>query len=595
MHFADLPHKKKRKRGNHRALFYHDHSLGRWIGLTWNELSDSIDQTAAAMAAFGIEPHANIGICSLNKPQCIVVDFANFANRAVSVPIHATMSAEQIAYIANDTAMPLLFVGDQQQFDRALQAKEHIPTLKHIVAFDASTNLRGEECAMHFSDFINAGRNDEARKTAEHRRKHASDDDLAIILYTSGTTGEPKGTIIRHRQLSEAMRINSERFPTIGRKDRSVSFLPLSHIFERMFVYLLLTLDAKIYLNERPADIQQTMLSVHPTLMCNVPRYWEKVAIAAHQHFEKYSPLKKGIMAWAIDVGRRYNLDYRRAGRRAPLRLWARYRLANRLIFKKLKQRIGIDQGRIFPVAGAAASDRNLLFFRSVGVPLYYGYGLTETCATVSVFPDRDFVIGSVGTIIDGIEVKIGDDNEILVRGATVTEGYYHKPEATRQAFTDGWLRTGDMGRLEGRTLYMTDRLKDLFKTSNGKYIAPQQIETRLCSDSLFHQVAVIGDNRNFVTAIIAPNLDAIATFARQKQIAYTRIDELLTNAQVMAFVAERIAALQSDMAEYEKIKRFRLIKEAFSIESGELTTTLKLRRAAIQQHYHQLIDEMYA
>ncbi len=594
VHFAQLPHYKAHRRGKHRAIFYRDNSLGRWSGITWKELDEKIVLTAAALAANGIEPQTNVGICSNNKPHCIIVDFANFANRAVSVPMHATMSAEQMAYIVGETEMPLLFVGDQQQYDNALDTMRQSPCLKLIVAFDSAVDLRGEARAMHFAQFMAMGRDSAAQKTAAKRRRHASDNDLAIVLYTSGTTGEPKGVMIRHYQLEEAMRMNAHRFPTIGRDDCAVAFLPLSHIFERIFDYLLLTTDTKIYLNEHPADIQQTMLEVRPTLMCNVPRYWEKVAIAAHQRIDHYSALKKGVVTWALAVGHRYFLNYRRQQRRAPFALWLRYKIANALIFKKLKKRVGIERGKIFPVAGAAASDSLVKFFRSMGVPLFYGYGLTETCATVSVYDYHHYLIGSVGSVVDGIEVKIGDDNEILVRGTTVTEGYYRKPEITQQAFVDGWFRTGDMGRLDGAHLYMTDRLKDLFKTSNGKYIAPQQIEMRLGGDSLFEQVAVIGDNRNFVTAIIAPNLAAITDYAHAKRIAYTRIEDLLEHPQITALVAQRIATLQHDMAEYEKIKRFRLIKNGFSIESGELTTTLKLRRAIIQQHYHQLIDEMY-
>lgn len=595
IHFAQLPSQKARKRGKHRVLFYRDNSLGHWSGMTWNELNERIELTAAAMVAHGIEPHTNIGICSANKPHCIIVDFANAANRAVSVPMHATMSAEQMSYIINETDTPLLFVGDQQQYDKACQVMHTTPCLKQIVAFDSSVDLHGESNATHFADFMETGRNAAARKTAARRRKQADDNDLAIILYTSGTTGEPKGVMIRHRQLMESMRMNARRFPTITRKDNAVSFLPLSHIFERIFVYLLLHVDAKIYLNEHPADIQQTMREVRPTLMCNVPRYWEKVAIAANQYFDNCSAFKKGIAAWALAVGRDYNLEHLRRQRKPPVGLRIRYKIADLCVFGKLKKRVGIENGRLFPVAGAAASERLIVLFRSMGIPLFYGYGLTETCATVSVYDYQGYKVGSVGSIVDGIEVKIGDDNEILVRGNTVTEGYYKKPDATQSAFDkDGWFRTGDMGRLDGLHLYMTDRLKDLFKTSNGKYIAPQQIETRLDSDSLFEQVAVIGDKRNFVTAIIAPNIDTLTDFAKKRHITYSRIEELLENTEVTTLVAQRIATLQADMAEYEKIKRFRLIKNGFSIESGEITTTLKLRRAVIQQHYRQLIDDMY-
>jgi long-chain acyl-CoA synthetase len=391
------------------------------------------------------------------------------------------------------------------------------------------------------------------------------------------------------------MRIHDQRLVSIKRSDTSMAFLPLTHIFERAWTYFCLWQDVKVYLNQRPSDIQNTLKEVRPTLLCAVPRFWEKIAAGVQLKIDTFSPFMKAMVTWALAVGEEYNIGYRKDKKRAPFGLACRYRIADGLIFSKLKKVVGIDKGRLFPVAGAALDDKLAKFFISLGLPIMYGYGLTETTATVCCYPYDNYLIGSMGTLMPDVQVKIGEDGEILVKGKTVCSGYYKKPEITENSFVDGWFRTGDAGKLvDGKHLYMTDRIKDLFKTSNGKYIAPQQIETILGGDVFIEQVAVIGNNRNYVTAIIAPNIEAIKGYAEQNGIKYEYVDELMDNPQVCKMMEERIAELQKDMAPYEKIKKFRLIKRGFTIESGELTSTLKLRRAVILQNYAAMIEEMY-
>ena len=595
IHFSKFVFAKARKRGNHRILFYRDNSLAKWVGITWSELAEKVQTTARAMVQVGVKEHDNIAICSQNKPHCVIVDFANFANRAVSVPMYATASAPQIEYIVNDAKIALIFVGEQQQYDSALEVLATSNYLKHIVVFDSSVDLKGEKRAMYFEDFLALGADMKHDKEVEKRKKAAKEEDLAVIMYTSGTTGEPKGVMLPHTALLEGMRIHTERLVTVNRHDKSIAFLPMSHIFERAWVYFCMHKDVKIYLNLRPIEVQQTIKEVRPTLMCSVPRFWEKVAAGVQEKIETFTPFKKALVTWAVAVGTTYNLHYLRINKPVPLGLRFRYMVADKLIFSTLKKTIGIENGRMFPVAGAALDDKLAVFFRSLGIPITYGYGLTETTATVCCYDYTDYRVGTMGSLMPGVQVKIGDDNEILVKGKTVTSGYYNKPEATAAAFVDGWFRTGDAGKLiEGKHLMMTDRIKDLFKTSNGKYIAPQQIETKLGADRYIDQIAVIGNNRNYVTAIIAPNLDAVKALAEQHQITYERMEDLLENPIVLKFYEERIAEGQAEMASFEKIKRFRLIKKGFSMEAGELTSTLKLRRAVIQQNYKSLIDEMY-
>ena len=595
IHFSKLVAAKAKKQANRVALYYRDYSVAKWVEITWRELHEKVERVARALVSLGVKEEDRVAICSQNMPQALMVDFANYANRAISVPMYATASVQQIEYIVNDAEIEVLCVGEQIQYDNALEVIKNSKFLKHIVVFDPSVDLKGESRAMYFEDFMRKGDDLSLQKTVEKRTKAATDDDLAIIMYTSGTTGESKGVMLPHSCLLEAMRIHDQRLVHIKRSDTSMAFLPLTHIFERAWTYFCLWEDVKVYLNQRPSDIQNTLKEVRPTMLCAVPRFWEKIAAGVQLKIDTFSPFKKALVAWALAVGEEYNIGYRKDQKRAPLGLAIRYKIADRLIFSTLKKVVGLDRGRLFPVAGAALDDKLAKFFVSLGLPIMYGYGLTETTATVCCYPYHNYVIGSMGTLMPDVQVKIGEDGEILVKGKTVCSGYYKKPEINANSFIDGWFRTGDAGKLvDGKHLYMTDRLKDLFKTSNGKYIAPQQIETILGGDVFIEQVAVIGNNRNYVTAIIAPNIEAIKGYAEQNGIKYEYVDELMDNPQVCKMMEERIAELQKDMAPYEKIKKFRMIKRGFTIESGELTSTLKLRRAVILQNYAAMIEEMY-
>lgn len=595
IHFSKLVAEKARKQANRVALYYRDYSVAKWVEITWRELHEKVERVARALVALGVKEEDRVAICSQNMPQALMVDFANYANRAISVPMYATASAQQIEYIINDAEIEVLCVGEQVQYDNALEVIKNNKFLKHIVVFDPSVDLKGETRAIYFEDFMRLGDDKSLQKTVEKRTKAATENDLAIIMYTSGTTGESKGVMLPHSCLLEAMRIHDMRLVKLRRSDTSMAFLPLTHIFERAWTYFCLWQEVKVYLNSRPADIQKTLKEVRPTMLCAVPRFWEKIAAGVQLKIDTFSPFKKAMVTWALAVGQEYNIGYKKDNKCAPFGLALRYRIADKLIFSTLKKVVGLDRGRLFPVAGAALDDKLAVFFLSLGLPIMYGYGLTETTATVCCYPYDHYVIGSMGSLMPDVQVKIGEDGEILVKGKTVCSGYYKKPEITANSFIDGWFRTGDAGKLvDGKHLYMTDRIKDLFKTSNGKYIAPQQIETILGGDVFIEQVAVIGNNRNYVTAIIAPNLEAIKGYAEQNGIKYEYVDELMDNPQICKMMEERIAELQKDMAPYEKIKKIRMIKRGFTIESGELTSTLKLRRAVILQNYAAMIEEMY-
>ena len=593
-HYSQLISRQAQKYGERDALRYHNYESDKWLAVSWNKFETQVRNTAKALYDSGLQEQQNIGIFSQNKPECFFVDFGIYANRAVSVPMYATSTPEQIEYIVDDANIDTIFVGEQYQYEMALTVLKRSAVLKKIIVFDDNVKIETENSG-YFSDFLKKGETSASQAAVDKRTARASVDDIATILYTSGTTGEPKGVVLPHSCYLEAMRIHILRMPFINDQQTSLCFLPLTHIFERAWSYLCLSNGVLININLRPAEIQRAVAETRPTMMCSVPRFWEKVYAGIQEKLETYSPVMIGVVAWAIAVGKKYNIKYLKEEKRPPIFLKWKYNLADKLVFSKLKKTLGIENGVMFPTAGAALSDEICQFFRAVGVPITVGYGLTESCATVCCFEPTKYTFDSIGTIMPDLQVKIGEDNEILLKGKTIFREYYNKPQANAQAFTaDGWFRTGDAGKIDGKTLFMTERLKDLFKTSNGKYIAPQQIETRLAADKYIDQVAVIGDQRNYVTALIAPALLPLQEYAKTQQIDYENTENLLKNPKIYDFIAERVKEAQKGMATYEQIKKFALIAKGFSLEEGELTNTLKIKRTIISEKYRKLIDEMY-
>lgn len=595
IHFSQLIFAQAKKYGKKTALYHRNNVSDEWSHISWAGFGHQVSSLAKSFIETGIVEQQRVAQFSQNKYENLVIDFALYTIRAVMVPIYATSTVPQVEYIVNDAEIEMIFVGNQEQYNVAYEVLQNSKFLKKIIILDKTVVYIDKESSMYYADFLLIGQESTKHFEVQQRQSEALDSDLACILYTSGTTGNPKGAMLLHSNFDEAIAGNNKRLTSLSDKDISLAFLPLSHVFERTWCYLCIFNGITIYINENPIEIQQTIKDVRPTLMCAVPRFWEKVYSGVQENISKMSPLMQGIVAWAIAIGNKYNLEYLRINHKPDLYLHLRYTLADKLIFSKVKRTLGIENANILPTAGARLSDEILVFFRSIGVPIFYGYGLTESTATVSCFEYVGFEVGTVGTYLDEIEVRIGEDNEIQLRGKTIFPGYFNKPEANAQAFTaDGWFRTGDAGYLKGNYIIMTERIKDLFKTSNGKYIAPQEIETRLGVDKFIEQVAVIGDERNFVTAIIAPSIPALEEYAKINKIQYESIDQLLDSSEIYEMLLNRITLLQKGMANYEIIKKFSLIKKGFSIESGELTNTLKMRRAIIMQKYKSLIDEMY-
>ena len=595
-HFAELIHRQAEKYGNRTALKHRDNATGKWLKISWREFSDKVMLTAKAMAEFGIKVQENIGVYSQNMPQCLYTDFGAYGNRVVSIPMYATNSPGQIEYIINDAKIRTLFVGEQLQYNNAFKVQKDSKYLERLVVFDPAVKMNPEDkTSIYFDDFLRLGDNAHAESTVKIRMTEAVPEDLATSIYTSGTTGESKGVMLPHSCYLEAMRIHDVRLPLVTDKDLSMSFLPMTHIFEKAWCYYCLHKGVTIAINQDPKMIQKTLPEVHPTLMCNVPRFWEKVYAGVHEKINSASPAMKKIFLDAIETGRKYNLEYKNKGIPAPCGLKLKFQFYNKTVFTLLKRVLGIERGRFFPVAGAPLSDTVNEFLQSVNIPIAYGYGLSETTATVCFYPEIGFQFGSIGEVMPGVQVKIDPgNNEILVKGKTVMSGYYNKPEETKKAFTeDGFFRTGDAGRLEGNTLFFTERIKDLYKTSNGKYIAPQAIEMVMSGDNYIEQIAVIGDQRKFVSALIVPAYPLLEKYAGEKGISFESREELVKNKDIIRFIEARVEEHQKNLASYEKIKRFTLLPEPFMM-GCELTDTLKLRRPVVLQKYATEIEAMY-
>ncbi|MCC8154987.1 MAG: long-chain fatty acid--CoA ligase [Tannerellaceae bacterium] len=596
-HLAELVHRQADKYEKKDALLQRNDKKGKWKPISWRELSDKIMQTAKAMAEFGIKEQENIGIYSQNMPQCIYTDFGAYANRAVSVPLYATNSPAQIEYIINDAEIRTLFVGEQLQYNNAFKVQKDSNFLERIIVFDSTVKLNPDDkTSVYFEDFLCLGKNALAETTVKVRMNEANPEDMATIIYTSGTTGESKGVVLHHYNFLEVLRIHDIRLPQVNDKDTSMCFLPLTHVFEKAWTYYCLHKGVTIAVNQDPKKIQETLKEVQPTLMCNVPRFWEKVYAGVQDKITSSSGFMQKVFKDAIQTGQAYNLEYKNNDIKPPAGLALKFKFYNATVYKILKKVLGLEKGRLFPTAGAPLAPNVDTFLQSVNIPLVVGYGLSETSATVCFYPEKHFIIGSIGTIMPGLDVKIDPaNNEILVKGKTVTSGYYKKPVENAKSFTeDGFFRTGDAGHLEGNTLFFQERIKDLYKTSNGKYIAPQAIEGLIASDKYIQQVAVIGDQQKFVGALIVPDFDQLEKYATQKGIPYNNRKELVANNDIHRMIESRVEEHQKDLASYEKIKKFLLLAQPFTMESRELTDTLKLRRPVILERYAAQIEEMY-
>ena len=595
--FSVLIHQQAKKYGDRVALKHRDYKTNTWIPTTWNQFSDAVRKVSNSLVELGVEVQENIGVFTQNKPESLFMDFGAFGVRAVTVPLYATSSEAQVHYILEDASIRYLFVGEQQQYDVAFRVMALSSTLKQIVVFDRDVKFdERDESTIYFDDFLALAKDGQHQAEVDKRTAESDTEDLMNILYTSGTTGESKGVMLSHAGYESVMDAHCDRFPGLGENDVVINFLPFTHVFERAWSCWCLCVGAELNVNLRPQDIQMTIKEVRPTAMCSVPRFWEKVYTGVNEVIASATGVKKTLMQDAIKVGREHNVNYVCKGLTPPLWLHLKYKFYEKTIYSLLKKTLGLDRGAFFPTAGAAIPPAVQEFVLSVGINMVAGYGLTESIATVSCENNFDHEIGSVGKLMPHMEIKFGENDEILLKGPAITKGYYKKEAATKAAFTeDGWFRTGDAGYIKDGFLFLTERIKDLFKTSNGKYIAPQAIETKMVVDRYIDQISIIADERKFVAALIVPDYKLVEKFAADKGIQYASMAELLKHDAVMELFKERIETLQQQFAHYEQIKKFTLLPEPFSMAKGELTNTLKIKRNVLNKNYAAEIEAMYA
>ncbi len=598
--FVELLPRQVERYGDREQLRYRDYVTQQWTSMSWIQFNAAVGEAASALCHAGIGVQDRLCIFAQNCPEILITHFAAFCNRAVPVPIYATSSRDEAAYIVNDSGATLLLAGDQPQYDIALELLDLCPGLRMVVTLNPTIKRRDTDSrVVTWEQFVELGRLHAAdtRATVEQRSADGADSDLMYLIYTSGTTGVPKGVMLTHSNFNAAMWAHQQRLPLHPDTDLSLSFLPLSHVFELGFTMVCMTVGIRVAINHDPHEIQRAVKEVQPTIMCSVPRFWEKVYTAIRDNFDAAPTVLRMLVKRAIAVGKTRNIKYARLGKKAPLLVEKQYQYFEKKVFAKLRAAIGIEHGNFFPTAGAMLSDNITEFLHAVGINIMVGYGLTETNASVCFFENEGWTIGTVGYPIPCVNVRIGEKNEILVQGPTIMKGYYNKPEETAAVIdTDGWFHTGDCGEInEQGQLILTERLKDLYKTSNGKYIAPQMLETALGQDKFIDQVAIIGDGRKYVSALIVPDFDELKAYAEKQRIAFASIEDLVNNPDIHRMVEQRIEGYQKDLASYEQIKRFVLLPRPFTMESGELTNTLKIRRAVINKRYAPLIDAMYA
>ena len=589
-HLAFMISDSARAHGAKTAMRYKDG--GAWISISYAQLGEKIQAVAKALLESGIQEDDMVGIFARNAPEWAIADFGILSAKAVSVPIYATNTAKQAEYIAIDAGLKLVFVGDQLQYDKVMSFKAGTPQLQRVIAFDRTTKLSGAG-SLYFDDFVRLGAASPGDAEVEKRLELATSDDVATLIYTSGTTGDPKGAVLTHANFFHQFRAIDERF-TVGANDRSLCFLPLSHAYERTWSYYVFRRGAENNYLADPRDIVTCMPEVRPTAMVSVPRLYEKICATVLDRAAKASPARRALFKWAMGIGRQY--QYRKKEKRlvGPL-LALQHQVADALVLSRIRDVVGGEKN-FFSCGGAPLSEDIEEFFFAAGLLICQGYGLTETSPMLTCNAPGAFKFGTVGRPILGCEIKIADSGEILARGGNVMKGYYKKPAETAAAFVDGWFKTGDVGAIdEDGFLHITGRIKDLIITSQGKNIAPQHIEAMFGSDPYVEHVALLGDGRNYVSALVVPSFPALEQHARENGIAFASREELVTRPEIVALYERRIRDVCEGLASYEQIKRFTLMPGEFTQDGGELTPTLKIRRRFVEQKYRAVIDAMYA
>jgi long-chain acyl-CoA synthetase len=566
---------------------------GVWHAVSSEELRAAVEETSMGLRALGVGRGDKLAIVSENRPEWAYADLATVCTGAADATIYPTLTAAQVLYILDDSESKVVFVSSAAQAAKVEEVRARLPRLQHVVRFDraplpGTTSL--DELRARGREALVADRDAVRRRAAEVGR-----DDLATLIYTSGTTGDPKGVMLTHGNLVHNVLAAEKAFPMVNHEWTALSFLPLCHSFERTAGHnFMLYAGVTIAYAESVEKVPENMQEVRPSIMCSVPRLYEKMYARVNEKVASDPPLRQAIFRWAIGVGRRTFTHTVARTEPGPL-LKLQFALADRLVFSKIKARTG-GRLRLFISGGAPLAREIAEFFGAAGMLVCEGYGLTETSPVISANHPGRVKPGTVGLPLEHVEVRIAEDGEILTRGPHVMKGYYRKPEATAEAIdTDGWFHTGDIGFLDADGfLTITDRKKDIIVTSGGKNIAPQPIENRLKTNKFFSEVVMVGNRRNFPAALVVPNFEALEGWARRGGIAVGDREALVRRPEVLSHYRELVDSMTADLAQFEKIKKITLLTREFTQDSGELTPTLKVKRRVVEERYKPLIDAMY-
>ena len=561
-----------------------------WQQISYRELGERIEHAARGLLELGIVSGDRVGILAQNSPEWAIADFAIQCVGGITVPIYATNTAGQAEYIARDAGLRVMFAGGAEEYAKIASFVDG-STIEHVVILD-STPVERTRGTLSFSELMAKGRESLRGAELEVLMAGISQDDVATIIYTSGTTGEPKGVMLTHGNFFHQFRAVNEWF-SVTPEDRSLSFLPLSHVYERTWSYYVFSCGAQNWYVRDPKQVINYLAEVRPTAMVSAPRLYEKIYSAVHDKLSQASALRQKLFHWAVDTGRNYATAKHGGEPIKPL-LKLKHAVADKLVLHKIRDIVGGPKN-FFSAGGAAmAAEIEDLFF-AAGILVCRGYGLTETSPMITANCPNAFRFGTVGRPVVDCEIKIAEDGEILAKGPNVMKGYYNKPEATAQVLRDGWLYTGDIGELsDDGYLTITDRKKDLIITSGGKNVAPQRIETAVGKDHYIEQIAVVGERRPFISALIVPFFSALEDLAKRENWQFKSRVELVRLPEVLKFFRERIDAQSGELAHYERIKEFRLLPDDFTLDGGEITPTLKVKRASIAAKYHDLVEEIY-
>ena len=557
-----------------------------WKELTWARFKQMVFKTANALVEAGVQENDKIAIYSDNSPEWMIMDLAVLSVGAITVPIYSTNGTDQVEYIINHAEPKIILTGDQEQYETCHQLLDKTTGVEKIISTKKTFTLKDR--SIFLEDFI-------ANTSEKFEIVSKTEDDLATIIYTSGTSGVPKGVMLTHGNFQKAFDAHVAFFDFKDfEKEQSMAFLPLSHVFERCWTLFCLSMGAKVTFLENPKLIANALQEVKPTTMCSVPRFYQKIYAGINEMLVTASPTKKKIFAWAIETGTQVS-ERKRNQQNIPFLLNQKYKIANALVFNKIKTKLG---GRLWfmPCGGASISQEVTQFFDAMGIHITVGYGMTETTATITAFPFTKYKYGTAGKLIGDSQIKIGENDEILVKGSGIMKGYYKNTEETAKIFTeDGWMKTGDAGIFDNEgNLTITDRIKDLMKTSNGKYIAPQPIENMFSNNSYINQILLIADDKPFVSALIVPNFETLEEKLKTMNISFTSWEDIVENEKVKSFYQELIDGIQTHLSGFEKIKKFILMPADFEIQSGEITPTLKIKRNIVIEKYADKINLIY-